>query len=59
MIENLPSQVKVQQLLRKANRSKHDNEELVLAIKKGCYDMPDVSFSSTYDWVKKKQNNSD
>lgn len=49
MIENLPSQVKVHQLLRKKNRSKSENEELILAIKKGAYDMPDVSFALTYE----------
>lgn len=30
-----------------------------MAIRKGCYDMPDVSFSLTYDLVKKKKNTSD
>jgi len=59
MIDTIPSQAKVHQLLRKSNRSRDENEELVSAIKKGAYDMPDVNFSIVFDLAKKKQNTSD
>ena len=59
MIENLPSQVRLHELLQKNNKSRQEQEELILAIKKGNYDMPDVSFDLTYKLVKQKQNTSD